>query len=175
MVRAILDGRKTQTRRIFKSKFEGEWTGQKCPFGAIGDRLWVRETWAKTCISPDGICDGDGCWNYRADDPTAKYPGDWPDNTPAHEDPPRWKPSIFMPRAASRILLEVTDIRVERLRNISTLDAIAEGVGKEIIDLTGHVGYTTPETVFASLWMHINGLDSWEANPLVWVITFIRL
>lgn len=183
MVRAILEGRKTQTRRAIKPQpfyKDGIWGNIAYPFGCkmkVGDRLWVRETWAKTCIDPTGVCDGEGCdycsWNYRADDPTAKYPGDWPDNTPSRECPPRWKPSIFMPRAASRILLEISEVRVQQLHEISRTDAIAEGVGK-MIDLTGHIGNTTPETVFASLWMHIYGLDSWQANPFVWAITFSR-
>ncbi len=210
MVRAILAGRKTQTRRVMKRKFpHGELTGvvslggaevdlrntntfvagrkilygtEWCPFGQVGTRLWVRETWAKTCISPDGQCDGEGCdycsWDYRSDDPTAKYPGDWPDNTPAHQCPPRWKPSIFMPRAASRITLEIIDVRVEQLQAISFDDALAEGI--EPLAANGHwydyqaLGFKShcPIASYKTLWESINGAGAWESNPFVWAITF---
>jgi hypothetical protein len=208
MVRAILAGRKTQTRRILKVEtgitktvprsrvddfayyeIEGKTLGLISPYGRTGDRLWVRETWAKTCISPDGVCDGPDCdycsWNYRADDPTAKYPGDWPDNTPAHEAPPRWKPSIHMPRLASRLLLDITDVRIERLQNISEHDAMAEGV--EVIDneFFGHpvyrdyqkpgFGYDTARLSYYSLWCSIYSQEFWHKNPLVWVVDFKQI
>lgn len=196
MVQAILEGRKTQTRRAMKKQPNidpqtGDWLstysdgGQEvhpietwigvqvklhCPFGRIGDRLWARETWKhKGHNFPVGHP-----YEYRATAEQDLTPPDGP-----------WKPSIFMPRAASRITLEITDIRCERLNDISEADAIAEGIepvvgqdgetyygnyGKEDI---GHL--LPPVESYRSLWQSINGPESWEANPLVWVITFKRV
>jgi len=222
MARAILEGRKTQTRRAIKPQPDAWIRGStgtfgvpkkitnkkphrngtiwqeddgtcyediKCPYGQPGERLWVRETWAKTCIHPDGSCDGDGCdycsLDYRADDPTAKYPGDWPNNTPPNQCPPKWKPSIYMPRCASRILLEITEVRVERLQEISEADALAEGVLENpnqdsLYDFwhyggSGCWGEFNAVGSFNSLWESINGPESWEANPWVWAITFKKI
>lgn len=181
MVRAILDGRKTQTRRVVKPQPEipegqdiyevakGEfWVGTNnghfsghsstrfyCPFGKVGDRLWVRETFTY---------EGEDKWLvYRAD--VAK--------SYTLNSGNKWKPSIFMPRAASRITLEITDIRVERLCEISSVDAISEG-----IDLHYPVpGYGDPMPIvqYKMLWDSINGANSWFKNPFVWVITFKRI
>ena len=143
MVRAILDGRKTQTRRVVKPKPDdsGLWNNDKCPYGKPGDRLWVRET-------------------FFVDGPRIQYRAD-------HHGAPKetiWKPSIFMPRSASRILLEITDIRVERLHDISADDEKKEGIYSPIHEL-----------LFWALWQKINGPESWDANPWVWVITFKKI
>jgi hypothetical protein len=228
MVRAVLDGRKTQTRRVMKPQpmpYAGGvhpnhiakhpapyidaycserktdanprgmsdlwcwWTEDdrqgpvlgRCPYGKPGDRLWVRETWAKP------PCDCSTCsdrhWvNYRAT---------W-NGEPYVE---RWRSPIHMPRWASRILLEVVRVRVERLQGISEEDAIAEGLA--------HVGYSKllgyplyspdpnadPEqhyikgsntwddatACYSDLWESINGKGSWDANPWVWVVEFRRV
>lgn len=173
MVRAILDGRKQQTRRIVKPQPAGLWgsTGKVyghtfagvldgpkdhywvCKFGQPGDRLWVRETWAP-------MCDFDKEFGtlYRAD----SYPSD-------SAIPLQWKPSIHMPRAASRITLEITGVRVEQLNDISEEDAISEGWPG-----TSKMPWS-PRGWFQSLWQSINGEDSWDANPWVWVIEFKRV
>lgn len=149
MVRAILDGRKTQTRRVMKPQPDTTHNGEpywhvgglrvghitnpesarvgnnplKCPYGKPGDRLWVRETWQQVSRFGDGqlrtITEPDSCAGgllYAA--------------TNKKEEPPKWRPSIFMPRWASRITLEVTDVRVEGVQDISEEDAIAEGIGE---------------------------------------------
>lgn len=186
MVRAILDGRKTQTRRVMKPQPEpcyrgGHWwpsntfktmlhieeqmqngaggwgglAGDACPFGQVGDRLWVRETWAEAGASAPDLT------LYRSNYP-AHVPAGY-ENVPEAEDI-RWRPSIHMPRWASRITLEITGVRVERLQDISEADAIAEGGTKHFnIDW------------FGPLWASIYGVDSWNANPWVWVIEFRRV
>lgn len=185
MVRAILDGRKTQTRRPIKWKQTrfteigeredgSKWPWSEdaehacdfwhpCPFGAVGDRIWVRETWARYNIDQNSHDIA-----YRA-----TTPEDWPEEG-------RWRPSIHMPRWASRILLEITNVRVERLNAISQEDAQAEGM-----DLTGwRPTYSDPDSGgevltpydnFAQLWESIYGEESWKANPWVWVIEFKRV
>lgn len=180
MVRQILNGRKTQTRRIIKPQpnefglsmwpdgsrwLTVEGYPAKCPYGQPGDKLWVKET----------FCDGRGLdiarpedgitstgapapqWIYRADE---KF--QLPNGT-------HWKPSIFMPRDASRITLEITKIRVERLQDISEEDAKAEGIDWRDGDLC------KPQTRYKQLWESINGLDSWKENPWVWCISFRRI
>jgi len=164
MVRAILDGRKTQTRRIMKIQpdsrgtrctnvhFE-DWHGRelKCKYGWVGDVLWVREAW---CTSTKG-------WIYKADG----------------IDIPKWKPSIFMPKRACRIKLQITDIRVEKLCDISEDNAVAEGIEKKegIYDHV-HGGINQePSDIYAELWDKINGTGSWIKNPWVWVIEFKKL
>jgi hypothetical protein len=222
MVRAILEGRKTQTRRVIKDFPEyhkgteapqakrGEpprhpssyfdcycnkprteanprgmsdrwcWWDEydrmgngwlKCPFGVPGDRLWVRETWGD---GEENNCEP-GVY-YRATDPA------WD----KEETGFRWKPSIHMPRWASRISLEVTGVRVERLNDISEADAEAEGaskvlwfcpagkpecrmnLGKDVFDISYING-------FANVWESINGPGSWAENPWVWVLEFKRI
>ncbi len=175
MVRAILAGRKTQTRRIIKPqpsqkengwwKWDGTrpkatratgsiasntspeiWLPFSCPYRYPGDRLWVRETWAKQLS---------GKYIYRADHQ------DW--ELADYTATGAWRPSIYMPRAACRILLQITHIRVERLHDISADDARAEGC-------------TDPGPIaigeYQTLWEKINGPESWALNPWVWVITF---
>ena len=150
------------------------------PYGQPGDRLWVRESW-----SPDPVADG--TWNYTAwsgcregqiagvperfQHPRfCNYAADW------LHGPIRWTPSIHMPRWASRITLEVTGVRVERLNDISTEDAKAEGV--EEIDGTVNLRkerMTIHQHAYAQLWEQINGPGSWALNPWVWVVEFKRL
>jgi hypothetical protein len=142
MVRAILDGTKTQTRRIVKPPLEQNTPAVACPYGKPGDWLWVRETWAEQA----------GDVIYRATDTTERK---------------LWKPAIFMPRWASRITLEIESIRVERLQDCSRADAMAEGYpAKNMAD------GPDPLEWYATLWNNINGLGSWDANPWVWVISF---
>lgn len=184
MVRAILEGRKTQTRRICKVQppadalwgsngVEWMWLddrddtadrGTLCPFGVVGDRLYVRETFAaKVPGCREGL-------SYRADHVDPRGDG------PAH--PMTWTPSIHMPRWASRITLEVTGVRVERLNAISAADAIAEGIAPISCSalwwnyLDKGRALTRPESSFRSLWESINGVGSWDANPWTWVVEF---
>ncbi|HID9179129.1 TPA: hypothetical protein ACXE53_001519 [Klebsiella quasipneumoniae] len=229
MVRALLSGRKTQTRRIVKGtdgavKFCKEWDingkevfvvlGEKdhtgmnpvlgaisCPFGAVGDRIWVRETWATLgnedgcCIDWEGnLCKGDersAARIYRAS--CEQRPGDyglwsipddayWKPHTKEHKFEGAWRPSIHMPRWASRILLEITDVRVERLNAISEEDARAEGIidgGCLNCGEPEPCGCANPEPdatdAFAYLWQSIYGQENWNANPWVWVISFKRV
>lgn len=183
MVRAILEGRKTQTRRPIKWKQTrfteiGEredarkwpWSEDAehacdfwhpCPFGAVGDRIWVRETWAEAGASAPDLK------LYRANYPE-HVPSIYENVPPAEEI--RWTPSIHMPRTASRILLEITDVRVERLKSISDGDAIREGCSTADMKSGDCVA-----DVFARLWASIYGSDSWNANPWVWVIEFKRV
>ncbi|TQK10218.1 hypothetical protein [Herbaspirillum sp. SJZ107] len=178
MVRAILDGSKTQTRRIAK-EFAGRddldailkrFPNQNgCPHGQPGDRLWVRETFGHPWhhAQPD--------YFYRATDAAVE----------THPDFGRWTPSIHMPRRASRILLEITGVRVERLQDISEADAWAEGIeafdgaleDMAIFEMARRTGrpFEDAATTYAALWESINGAGSWDANPWVWVIEFKRV
>lgn len=217
MVRALLEGRKSQTRRALKPQPtwhntdhptmiggtavfgviaddypKSDW---KCPYGQPGDRLWVKETWqifrpdSATPIlgrmkeHPGGIV----CMSYAASEGgrIAEYPHAKRFNGP-------WRPSIFMTRWASRILLEITEVRVERLQEISEVDAIDEGIisvrnpewdlkhFKEWkLSFDAAVGQRkkpplgpTPKQAYRALWKDINGAGSWDANPWVWVIEF---
>ncbi|MDD9638910.1 hypothetical protein [Klebsiella michiganensis] len=211
MVRAILDGRKTQTRRpvrfpVLDKNLGCELAGNELAgelsagnylnsaFGKPGDRIWVRETWGVVSheLDEDGrirpwtpdrpataineMPFGNGYYSghaiYAAD-------GDftWGDDDGYEDGRSCWKPSIHMPRAASRILLEITDVRVERLNAISQEDAQAEGM-----ELTGwRPTYSDPDSGgevmtpydnFAELWSSIYGDESWKANPWVWVVEF---
>lgn len=245
MVRALLDGTKTQTRRIVKPQPAGEMCFEcippdyknivailhsekqfGCPYGQPGDRLWVRETWRIGAWNED---EGQVAVDYKAC-PVAKSPWiDVPDDgtrsmetfehywiqstddamaagMPIDEDgkyhwqagesPCRWRPSIHMPRWASRITLEIINVRVERLLDISQKDVFAEGVKLPVdaetkaplLRMTGKYPpsqYLTKETLsdehafcvahYASLWESINGPGSWDANPWVWVIEFKRV
>lgn len=155
MVRALLEGRKTMTRRLAKRNKRGEYS---TPY-AVGHTLWVKETFGTSPYDPDKTV-------YAADG------GDsWP----------RWKPSIFMPRAFSRITLEVTAIRLERLQDITEADAIAEGIevspANALCGVAGVVpfNFAVATVAFAWLWQHIHGPGAWDRNPLVWVITFRRV
>lgn len=210
MVRAILDGRKTQTRRIVKSvptthdfhgwvmsstcaKDEGKavWAigdspllkdpiRLNCPLGKIGDRLWVRETWQGPLVDYENAnklykdpepfqtikncvykADGDACPEYFDADDNLRY---------------GWKSSAQMPRWASRMLLEITDVRVERLQSISGEDAKAEGFDNSQSDAANSIGwFEKPIRAFRRAWENIYGADGWDSNPWVWVIEFRRV
>ncbi len=205
MVRAILDGRKTQTRRsenrlltigYVQPLANGDWEWSpygsfdhgvirvNCPYGKIGDRLWVRETWM-----PDPPRDGTwSSFSWEYDMPIADIPERF--RTTDHvihraswtgEDMVGWKPSIHMPRWASRITLEVTSVRMERLQEISLEDCKAEGIGPmEICCPAGqHAAQSAIERAYKAayklLWNSIYGEGSWAANSWVWVIEFNRL
>jgi len=211
MVRALLDGSKTQTRRVAK-----EFAGRDdldailkrfphqdgCPYGQTGDRLWVRETWG--VVSNEWDADGN-LVGWAPDRPAtavnemrfgqgyysghAIYAADgsyeWAgDDDGGGEPRSAWHPSIHMPRAASRILLEVVSVRVERLNAISSDDCRAEGIRQcdgigtnaQILDLARRMGTHTDEVLrYATLWEQINGAGSWDANPWVWVVEFNRV
>lgn len=185
MVRAILDGRKTQTRRIMKPQptpctlqkgghwwpsnvfktmlhieeemqnGKGGWgglVGDACPFGDVGDRIWVREAWARYNIGQDSHD-----MAYRATPPE-----DWPKEG-------RWRPSIHMPRWASRITLEITGVRVERLASVSDDDAGKEGYPANPAPYGGSMDKWL---WFRQLWDSIYPDQSFKHNPWVWVIDF---
>lgn len=169
MVRAILDGRKTQTRRIMKVQPDedglakvtnGPWVDTservyKCPFGEVGDRLWVREAWARYNIDQDSHD-----MAYRA-----TTPEDWPEEG-------RWRPSIHMPRWASRVTLEITGVRVERIASISNEDAGKEGYPANPEPYGGDMDKWL---WFRQLWNGIYPDNSFKHNPWVWVIEFKRI
>jgi len=173
MVRAIIESRKKQTRRILKDKKDvailGEgcgvlWDEQACPYGEVGDRLWVRESFRTETNYYDDLkpsqLSGDEGILYCAD-------GDYSHNKTVG----RYRPPMFMPRGLSRITLEITDIRVERLNDISESDAIAEG----IIGVCEDGLWNDPCDKFADLWESINGAGSWDLNPWVWVVEFKKI
>ena len=167
MVRAILEGCKTQTRRVINAKRAGH-----CPYGAPGDRLWVRETWATVAtydhLKPSLIPKGDALW------PVVYYAA-YPEAAAWHSpNRGRVRPSIFMPRWASRITLEITGIRVERVQSIKTSDIVAEGVSPDESYLGSANRYRHP---FVELWDSINYKRGygWDQNPWVWVISFSLL
>jgi hypothetical protein len=246
MVRAILEGRKTQTRRILKPQpfwcpclpsadILGIWTTDRiwhekkwipslkpgtftwdegchppggfwklCPYGNVGDWLWVREAWmpfgsspgrvaigykASNDIRPDGVTFeefGSGKWFNASEETYYKFKRDI-ERMEAIGD--KWRPSIHMPRWASRLTLEITDVRVQRLQEISEEDAWAEGCRQG--EPTANGGYFPAEEPdpsgigergwdcatdwYADLWEEINGEGSWDKNPWVWVVTFKRI
>ncbi len=206
MVRALLAGTKTQTRRMADKMVRHPDLGnlykpgamvlerepqhvieRACPYGAPGDRLWVREAHAFSAVDPDGLDwhDDPDNWDviYRAD--PNQPAGGWRDADGRVIAAP-WRPSIHMPRWASRILLEITEVRVERLQDISDADAIAEGIeNNSRLDPAGtchwrdysrpHAGFSCPVDSYRTLWNDINGDGSWDANPWVWALTFRRL
>jgi len=200
MVRAILDGSKTQTRRVVKPQpsrelmTEYECIRQSrlsartdaeilsdcllCPYGIPGDRLWCRETFA--IVPRTAYARSEGVQQMlRPDDDhdAAIYRAGWDRSNGGF----RWRPSIHMPRWASRILLEIVSVRVERLQDISEDDARAEGIeyserfGGYCVGMAEHYNSHDPRLSYASLWESINGPDSWSANPWVWVIAFRRI
>lgn len=186
MVRAILDGTKTQTRRVVKLCDSGRikkvgsflnWHPedpncvQACPYGQPGDRLWVKETWrtqyADESNKPSQLTEGYAL-RYEADGHETAAPlYGWG----------RIRQSIFMRRWMSRITLEITGIRVERLQDISEEDAIAEGVTiQDDARLAAIIAKDTPARMeYRALWSSINGPDSWNTNPYVWIVEFKRI
>lgn len=205
MVRAILDGRKTQTRRAVKwpvHEFEhpddyvvrklpdGRWWPYKdhnmdenpvrCPYGQPGDRLWVREAW-----NAGALCECDGAFEAdRTFDsipkhrPTIRH---WVGYRASYEGDGPWRPSIHMPRWASRITLEVASVRVELVQDISESDAAAEGIefdGRWHLAVPHPVKkhrkcWPTARVAFEKLWQSING--NWDENPWVWVVEFKKV
>lgn len=204
MVRAVLDGRKAQTRRIINwrgldeglnlqfsglraseepngwviesnSRTSSEWRCQPtpCPFGAVGDRLWVRETFRVHSRATDVAtlvykASEQQSWTQQ----THRVPIE-KCNKPAVVD--TWTPSIHMPRWASRITLEITGVRVERLNSMTEKDALAEGCLGGHDSIPGYQYSATPHEHFHHVWQSIYGADSWQANPWVWVIEFKRV
>lgn len=212
MVRAILEGQKTVTRRPVKGgqiprlgcpEQSEPWVavGQKhprygflvygkseeecaanvgvfgaCPYGQRGARLWVRETWhcdhfdvqRGPYLKPDDLdlveARENGTLVYAADG-----------LKPYEQEQPIWKPSIHMPRWASRIQLEITAVRVERLQDITEEQARAEGVISAERDIDPDGNDYSPLELFGGLWTKLNGMDSWSANPWVWVVEFRRI
>jgi len=202
MVKTILDGRKTQTRRVVKDKHYSRWqidngiphNGQDsivvdidgetiipisylkviydeqadrvggrifCPYGSVGDRLWVKETWVEQS--------GD-----------IYFKADWGEDKPVSMvcDNIKWRSPLFMPRWASRITLEITGIRVERLQEITEEDAIAEGMLPEGTLLPNLIhSADNPIEQFAQLWDSLNAKRgySWESNCWVWCISFRKI
>lgn len=187
MVQSILEGRKTQTRRICKDNgdsligyeyvidnptYPEYWKGKKsepytgwvakfnnlkiamprsCPYGKVGDALWVRESFCPGFSDEKQI-------HYKADDPNLKEfkRMGW-----------KWKPSIHMPKEAARIFLKIADIKVERVQDISEEDILKEGLEKNMPVML---------KAFGELWDKINGeRASWESNPFVWVISFNKI
>lgn len=208
MVRAILEGSKTQTRRAVKPQpFWGERQGLQsagwcfsspkiallswpedtfrkalqghCPYGQPGDHIWVRETWAPFYLDGAGGCKYEQYHNeanavrYAATpEYIVAYPQratGWRDVTPLNVKH-RWRPSIHMPRWASRITLEITSVRVERLHDISSYDAFEEGFPNNGGPLS-----TIALEWYRDLWISINGAESWATNPWVWVVEFKRV
>lgn len=197
MVRALLDGSKTQTRRIVKpqpvanhrGKFAFDsftddeaiesywqnyplWGPVRSPFGKAGDRLWVRETWSSDFANN---YPHERVW-YAADN-DRRHEIHVSDGVrgiyspESHEHVPfRWRPSIHMPRWASRITLEVTGVRVERLHDVTDAAALAEGVDRTNTSIPGYA-----RERFTRLWTSINGNESWRDDPWVWVIEFNRV
>jgi hypothetical protein len=217
MVKAILEGRKTQTRRVAKQFNDditdlvcedggGNWIGWSgyldhrelpdftkkeypngegypCPYGKVGDHLWVKETF-QFVTDPFSITEN---VMYKADGETKRLPaGTFKDGQQVYNRESKnikWRPSLFMPRYASRITLEIVSVRCERLNEISEADAADEGLeGKWFPNigsgtffyknyLTGEFGLI-PSASYRTLWESINGVGSWDLNPFVWVIEF---
>ena len=203
MVRAILEGRKTQTRRLnglddvnkipdawdaarvtvgalnykVKKSAKGKYGAtfishpdaianrtihvcpQICPYGQPGDRLWVREAFEFNHGGP--VYDAAGGLMDSMDDEIV-YRADRPNRVT------KWTPSIHMPRWASRITLEITSVRVERVQDIRIKDCVAEGIRELVVDIDGTDAYK-------DLWQSLYGHDSWDKNPWVWVVEFKRV
>ncbi|GFZ67435.1 hypothetical protein PSE10B_39570 [Pseudomonas amygdali pv. eriobotryae] len=181
MVCAILEGRKTVTRREVKKPaaldclaagFEPAFlalpgNADLCPYGKVGDRLWVRESWQADAqvndVAPRELSHGEPL-HYPAD-------GALRQTGCSMITPGKTRPSIHMPRWVSRILLEITDVRVERLQDISEEQAKAEG---PIWPVAEHLEMAW-RVQFRTLWESINGAENWKANPWVWVVEFKRV
>ena len=179
MVQALLDGRKTQTRRVIKPQYAEKSDGTKIPLDEFakefdlkyfapyqsGDILWVRETWAE-CATIESFLTQTDLYAYKADYSITDVP--W-----------KWKPSIHMPFTAARIFLRVTDVRAERLQDITDADAKKEGMlrGEEDYDCElAKVFPTASIAAFSRLWDSLNAKRgfAWDSNPFVWVYEFER-
>ena len=216
MIRALLAGTKTQTRRVVKPQpvkssgthrgyplalMANDWAWPHprtsgattisnrpngplgweihCPYGQPGDRLWVRENgWERPERTPNMMREGADTWDRYY------FDADGYDDPADREQLRQWgfkrRHSIHMPRWASRLTIEITGVRVERLQDISEADAIAEGVtavssgGVTLFTTTGVNCFQTAKDAYAALWESINGPGSWDANPWVWVVEFKR-
>ena len=179
MVQSILSGQKTQTRRLFKSPLckvvepavkifcdESIWRAQLknrksinysiiCPYGEPGDLLWVKETWSPAIDD----------FAYKADYSKTTLSG--------KRNQGLWHPSIHMPKSATRVWLQITDIKAHRIQSISEEDAKAEGCGVAKIYGFGEIGQSNYHEGFFAKWISIYGIESWYENPWVWAITFI--
>lgn len=198
MVRALLNGRKTQTRRIakppakwaerfpickpsvMKAGHETWWwdgvydrvgASQICPYGVPGDTLWVKETWHPRAALSDWDLDiryaADGALRTIKDGEFGERDWTMPKAAARGNVSP-----LFMPRWASRLTLAITKVRIERLQDISERDVKAEGVNQTVIGTPRNPHRMTYRASFRDLWDHINGPESWDANPWVWAITF---
>lgn len=186
MVRAILEGRKTQTRRVVKPQRHplGYWIKAegvaeeflnateaiRCPYGKPGDWLWVKETWRTTDsldhVKPSNIRPGAQI-EYKAGG----------HNVNGFQGHPltgmgKWRPSIFMSKWMSRVILEIVSVRVERLKDISGSDCCAEGCKGGNGSIPGYAFSATPREHYRHVWESINGVGSWATKPYVWVIEF---
>lgn len=209
MVRAILSGSKTVTRRIVKGRLEfvgghdedhndpGLWDSEwsyadgdpvplselACPFGDPGERLWVREAFALSIKGdPASFFEGDDESDdthdviYRASSderPWTQYRENSDREMEGKPIPPPWRPSIFMPRWASRLTLEVVSVGVERLQNITEAEAVTEGM--PVRRYTDGRGVEDARFNFRQGWDTLHGNGSWNANPWVWRIKFKRV
>lgn len=190
MVRAILEGRKTQTRRVVRARNQDAlrvspyprppWTDGRpfygwdgnvghplfCPYGAPDDRLWVREAWAAPHENdhlPPRLIPQDARIHYAATEDRGGL---------------LWRPSIHMPRWASRITLEITDVRLQRLQDISWADAMDEGTMDWVSEQDTpmrHLPAEDARIAYKAMWGATRGRGSWDANPWVWALTFRRI
>lgn len=221
MVKAILDGRKTQTRRVVKPQpaevaaSAGKMPGlirfkasdltlqtwnDACPYGAPGDRLWCRETWQYYDWSEHGqpriryAANNDALWRKVAEGDSDKVVNIWAElsgednfKIDSRARDRRWRPSIHMPRWASRITLEITEVRVQRVQETSAKDILAEGavlrphmdehLGKCPISAFDEKCYSDLQSLWSNAWhkIYANQGHGWDKNPWVWAITFKRI
>jgi hypothetical protein len=204
MVQAILAGNKSMTRRVVKNKVFQQWIDagmsdeamknpdnnwiDACPYGQAGDILWVRETWCELweIDGNDQTIEGTEKYYYAADNPTFPFTGFLRDDG-TYKDYPAWRPSIHMPRSVARIFLEVTNVRVERVQDITEEDAITEGTSPEraleiggeqftptFYDPDGQNVRPNYKDAFSELWDSINERRgfSFQSNPWVFVVSF---
>lgn len=192
MVRALMAGTKTQTRRPLR---DGTWLDPKegvirmcsvgngvtgfqsvaCPYGVPGDQLWVRESFIHE--------PADYVWEASVSIPCRPASTVYRADCKGDSRGAGWTSPMFMPRSLSRITLELTDVRVERLQDISEADALAEGVTPKwepgcsgrLMEAIGGFSFRPAASAYADLWEQINGAGSWDANPWVWALSFKRV
>lgn len=155
--------------------------GVVCPYGFIDDILWVREKWSKIWDDEPCYCDEEDMpycphtfhYEYQADDLNVKYPGHWDDAIDPKSDLDHavWKPSIHMPKQACRIKLRITEVRVERLQDITDEESLQEGM----LPNQNIFRQYELKQAFQMTWEKIHGKGAWESNPWVWVIEFEKL